>query len=92
VSPIGHAANLHLDLASYNFGVQEGGIIRGQLAEIFTGCPTFKDGYLFANEAPGWGIEVNEQLAKKFPFRDTPDHMNGGWGEVRRLDGTIIKQ
>ena len=29
VSPIGHAANLHLDLVSNNFGVQEGGIIRG---------------------------------------------------------------
>jgi mannonate dehydratase len=90
VSPVGHAANLHLDLASYNFGVQEGGIIRGPLAEIFTGCATFKDGYLFASDAPGWGIEVNEQLAAKYPFRE--GGLNGGWGEIRRSDGTIIKQ
>ena len=67
VSPVGHACNLHLDLASYNFGVQEGGIIRGVEAEIFKGCPTYKDGYLWANDAPGWGIEVDEELAAKNP-------------------------
>jgi mannonate dehydratase len=92
VSPIGHAANLHLDLASPAFGVQEGGIIRGVEAEIFKGCATFKDGYLWANDAPGWGIEVDEALAAKYPFRETRDGLNGGWGDVRRLDGTVIKQ
>jgi mannonate dehydratase len=92
VSPIGHAANLHLDLASYNFGIQEGGVIRGQLAEIFQGCPTWKDGYLWASDAPGWGIEIDEKLAAKFPFHETRDGLNGGWSDVRRLDGTVIKQ
>jgi mannonate dehydratase len=92
VSPIGHAANLHLDLASYNFGVQEGGIIRGVEAEIFKGCPTWKDGYLWASDAPGWGIEVDEKLAAKYPFRPGRDGLNGGWGDVRKADGTIIKQ
>ena len=93
VSPIGHACNLHLDLASYNFGVQEGGIIRGVEAEIFKGCPTYKDGYLWASDAPGWGIEVDEALAAKYPYRSGGrDNLNGGWGDVRRLDGTIIKQ
>jgi mannonate dehydratase len=90
VSPIGHTANLHLDLASYNFGVQEGGIIRGREAEIFKGCATFKDGYLWASDAPGWGIEVDEKLAAKSPFRE--GGLNGGWSDVRRLDGTVIKQ
>jgi mannonate dehydratase len=97
VSPIGHAANLHLDLASYNFGVQEGGVIRAPLTEVFQGCPTFKDGYLFATDAPGWGIEVDEKAAAKYPFGpgrpgSGRDNLNGGWGDVRRLDGTIIKQ
>ena len=92
VSPVGHTAQLHLDLASYNFGIQEGGIIRGVEAEIFTGCATYKDGYLWASDLPGWGIEVNEELAAKYPFRDRPDHLNGGWGVIRREDGTVIKQ
>jgi mannonate dehydratase len=94
VSPIGHMCNLHLDLASPNFGVQEGGVIRGVEAEIFKGCETFKDGYLYANDAPGWGIEIDEKLAAKHPFRsDGPrGSLNGGWGVIRRLDGTVIKQ
>ncbi len=83
-------AQLHLDLASWNFGIQEGGIIRGVEAEIFTGCATYKDGYLWAGDAPGWGMEVNEQLAAKYPFRS--GGLDGGWGEIRREDGTIIKQ
>jgi mannonate dehydratase len=92
VSPVGHTAQLHLDLASTNFGIQEGGIIGGVEAEIFTGCAAYKDGYLWPSDLPGWGIEVNEQLAAKYPFRDRPDHLNGGWGEIRLEDGSIIKQ
>ena len=92
VSPIGHTAQLHLDLASWNFGIQEGGIISGVEAEIFKGCATYKNGYLWANDSPGWGMEVDEQLASKHPFRDGVDHLNGGWGEIRQYDGAIIKQ
>ena len=55
-----------------------------------------KNGYLYANEAPGWGIEVDEKLAKKYPFghneRGERQMYNGGWGEVRKRDGTVIKQ
>jgi len=90
VSPVGHTAQLHLDFASYNFGIQEGGVIRGLEAEIFQGCATYKDGYLWASDKPGWGVEVDEQLAAKHPFRE--DRLDGGWGEVRRYDGTIIRQ
>ncbi|MGH9470393.1 MAG: enolase C-terminal domain-like protein [Terriglobia bacterium] len=90
VSPVGHTAQLHLDLASYNFGIQEGGIIEGLEAEIFQGCATYKDGYLWASDSPGWGIEVDERLAAKYPFR--PSKLDGGWGEIRRYDGTIIRQ
>ncbi|MFN9085626.1 MAG: enolase C-terminal domain-like protein, partial [Acidobacteriota bacterium] len=88
VSPIGHAANVALDLTSYNFGIQEYSPFSERLQEIFVGCPEMKNGYLYANEKPGWGIEVNEELAKKFPYganeRDERGRYNGGWGEVRR--------
>ncbi len=96
VSPVGHMAQLHLDLASYNFGFQEGGNITGVSAEIFKGCATFKNGYLYANDSPGWGIEVDEKLAAKYPFgagdQGARGNLNGGWGDVRLRDGTIIKQ
>lgn len=91
VSPFGHAANIALDLACYNFGIQESYNFPDRVKEVFPGCPVLKDGYFYANEAPGWGIEVDEAAAKKYPYRsDQP--LNGGWGEIRRKDGTIIKQ
>lgn len=96
VSPVGHTAQLHLDLASYNFGIQEGGLIGGVSAEIFKGCATFKNGYLWASAAPGWGIEVDEKLAAKYPYGTNEQgergRLNGGWGDLRSPDGTVIKQ
>jgi mannonate dehydratase len=90
VSPIGHAANVTLDLVSYNFGIQEYSPFNERTRAIFQGCPEMKDGYLWVSEKPGWGIEVDEKEAAKAPFTQSP--LNGGWGEVRRRDGTVIKQ
>ncbi|MBI3683352.1 MAG: starvation-sensing protein RspA [Acidobacteria bacterium] len=96
VSPIGHAANVTLDVVCYNFGVQEYSPFNEALQEVFQGCPAQKDGYLYPNEAPGWGIEVNEKAAAKYPFgygeQGERKRLNGGWGEVRKRDGQIIKQ
>ncbi len=96
VSPIGHAANVALDLACYNFGIQEYSPFSERTQEVFRNCPVQKNGYLYANELPGWGIEVNEAAAAKYPFGfgESGDRKenNGGWGEIRRRDGTIIKQ
>jgi mannonate dehydratase len=89
-SPVGHAAGLHLELASPNFGIHEGYRIRTETRDVFPGCPEVKDGYMFANEAPGLGIDIDEKLAAKFPYPDTPtfDHR---WGSTRRRDGTVIR-
>ncbi len=97
VSPIGHCANITLDVVCYNFGVQEYSPFNEALQEVFHGCPVMKDGYLYPNEAPGWGIEVDEKAASKYPFSGSGrggsrSNLNGGWGEVRKRDGQIIKQ
>jgi mannonate dehydratase len=90
VSPIGHSANVALDLACYNFGIQEYTAFNARTQEVFSGCPVMKNGYFYANESPGWGIEVDLKAAAKYPY--TASELNGGWGEVRKTDGTIIKQ
>jgi mannonate dehydratase len=90
VSPVGHAANLHLDLACHNFGIQEGGHFNEAAREIFVGCPEIRDGYMWANDRPGWGIEVDEAKAKRHPWPDQP--LRGGWAPLRRADGTICRQ
>jgi mannonate dehydratase len=96
VSPIGHAANVTLDLVSYNFGVQEYSPFNDATREVFSNCPRLERGYLYANEAPGWGIEVDEKAAAKHPFgsheQGERKDLNGGWGEIRRRDGTVIRQ
>lgn len=90
VSPVGHAANLHLDLAVHNFGIQECTIFSDQSREVFPGTPEIRDGYLWANDAPGWGMDVNEELAARYPWPEQP--LRGGWAPLRRADGTICRQ
>ena len=90
-SPLAHAAQLALELSSYNFGVHEGGTFPQQTQEVFVGCPQIKNGYMLAQEKPGLGIEVDEKLAAKFPIPAGPPHFAYSWGTTRRLDGTVIR-
>jgi len=96
VSPIGHAANATLDLVCPNFGIQEYSAFNDRLQEVFHGCPVMKNGYLYVNEAPGWGIEIDEKLAANYPYGsfegEERRRLNGGWDEIRKRDGTIINQ
>jgi mannonate dehydratase len=88
VSPVGHAANAHIDFAVWNFGIQESVSFSPELQEIFPGSPTMKDGYMYVNEAPGLGVDVNEKLAAKYPL---PEKQLNGWTQVRKSDGTTIR-
>jgi len=90
VSPVGHAANVHLGLACHNFGIQEAREFTQEEQDVFPGCPELKDGYYFANDKPGLGIDLNEKVAAKFPIKDDPS-FEMEWGNVRRRDGTINK-
>ena len=89
VSPVGHAAHLSLGLATENFGIQEV-YLHGENAEkVFRGIPEIRDGVLVPSDRPGFGIDIDEREAEKFPFPDHP--LNGAWPEIRRPDGSITK-
>jgi mannonate dehydratase len=90
-SPVAHAAQLALELASYNFGIHEGGRFPEATREVFPGCPETKDGYMMATEAPGLGIDIDEKVAAKFPFPPGPPNFDYTWGTTRRRDGTVIR-
>jgi mannonate dehydratase len=88
VSPVGHAANLHLDLATWNFGIQESHRFNDRAREVFPGTPEVRDGSLYANDAPGLGVDIDEQLAARHPIQDDPP-FDLRWGRLRGADGTI---
>ncbi len=85
VSPIGHAANIHMDLALWNFGIQEWSGFNQASQDVFPGCPELKKGYVYANDKPGLGIDIDEELAKKFPCSEALPF----WTNCRRPDGTL---
>jgi mannonate dehydratase len=88
-SPVGHAANLALDINNYNFGIQEATIFSERTREVFPGCPEIRDGMMWPNGKPGLGIDVDEKLAAKFPFQER--EFGGAWDTVRRADGSMVK-
>lgn len=85
VSPVGHSAHAHIDLAVWNFGIQEAVHFSDKLKTIFSGCPTMSNGYMSVNEVPGLGVDVNEKEAAKYPIIT-----KSNW-QVRKGDGTIIR-
>lgn len=86
VSPVGHAANIHLDMNAHNFGIQEWSGINETLHEVFPGSPTLKNGYVYPNCKPGLGIDIDEKLAAKFPCDDGVTK----WTQTRFPDGTFM--
>ncbi len=89
VSPVGHAANVHLDLVVPNFGIQEAKDFNQGEQDVFPGCPVLRDGYYHVTDKPGLGIDLDEKLAARFPIQDDPS-FDMFWGNVRRRDGTIV--
>lgn len=85
ISPVGMAANIHLDVSLHNFGIQEWGFPSELEREMFPGIPSIKDGYAYPNEKPGWGIEFDESLAAKYPCEDRLTE----WTVSRLPDGSI---
>ena len=85
VSAVGHAVNMHLDLASTNFGIQEQNYFEDTVREVFPGAPEFRGGYMYSNDKPGLGVDIDEKAAAKYPYK-TPGFNRG---IERRLDGSI---
>lgn len=83
ISPIAHAANVHLDLAIPNFGVQEWVSMPPATQEVFPGHPTFKDGYLHVSDAPGLGCDIDEEKARHHPYQ------RAYLPTTRRQDGSV---
>jgi len=86
-SPVGHAANLHLDLWAPNFGIQEWCRFNDLVYDIFPGLPEVRNGYMYPNDRPGLGIDIDEDLAAKYPCKDEIIR----WTQTRAPDGSPMR-
>ncbi|MGN8844988.1 enolase C-terminal domain-like protein [Niallia sp. HCP3S3_B10] len=87
VSPVGHAANVHLNVSSPAFGIQEYYGFSEKVQEVFPGSPETRNGYIYPNQLPGLGIDINEEKAKKYPCNDKLPE----WTLARIVDGTAVR-
>jgi mannonate dehydratase len=88
--PVNLTASMHLDLASWNFGIQEENWFSPAELDAFPGHPILEHGYLYANDRPGLGIDIDEEKAAKLldPERvRTPRYV----AEDRKADGTVVR-
>ena len=88
LSPVGMTAQMHLDLSSPNFGIQEFAGFNEAEEEVFPGCPQIRNGYAYLNDKPGIGVDFDEEKAKKYPAVDTMDF---SWLYSRLEDGTAVR-
>ncbi|MFW5737589.1 MAG: enolase C-terminal domain-like protein [Spirochaetota bacterium] len=85
-SPFGHAANVHLDFAVPNFGIQEMYEPTPIMGEIFPGVLQVVDGAVRPPDGPGLGIDFVEERARDFP----PTLVPPKWTRTRGPDGAVI--
>ena len=83
IAPVTHAANVHLDVAIPNFGVQEMVSFPDIVHEVMPGAPVCHDGALWPSEAPGLGCDIVEAAAAKYPYK------RAYLPTTRRADGSV---
>ena len=69
LSPVCMGMALHFDLWVPNFGIQEYMRHTEQTDEVFPHDYSFKDGFMHPGEAIGHGVQIDEKLAAKYPYR-----------------------
>lgn len=76
-----------MDVSIPNLGVQEWYGPSNLIKEIFPGCPEVRNGYVYPNDKPGLGIDIDESLATQYPCTNE----NPEWTLARLPDGTSAR-
>ncbi len=83
LSPVCMAAALHFDLSVHNFGIQEYMRHTDETDKVFPHAYTFANGLMHPGDKPGLGVDIDEKLAAKYPYKRAYLPVN------RKLDGTM---
>ena len=84
LSPVTLGAAVHFDTWVPNFGIQEYMRHTPETDEVFPHDYEFSDGYLRTGDKPGHGVEIDEKLAGKYPYKRAYLPVN------RLADGTMF--
>ena len=69
LSPVTMGTALHFDTWIPNFGIQEYMRHTEETDAVFPHDYQFADGALFCGETPGHGVDIDEELAAKYPYK-----------------------
>lgn len=83
LSPVCMGAALHFDYWVPNFGIQEHMPHSERMESVFTRDYRFEEGFFTPGEAPGHGVDINEEEAAKHPYQRASLPVN------RLEDGTL---
>lgn len=83
LSPVCMAAQVHLGMAIPNFGLQEYMSQTEETDAVFPHSHRLQDGMLLPGEAPGLGVDIDEELAAQYPYQ------RAYLPVARLLDGTV---
>jgi mannonate dehydratase len=87
--PVNQMASYHLDISSPAFGIQEENQFPPVVHEMMPGTGVIRKGYLYGSDRPGLGVDINEELAAKYPL-EIPK-TGGAYGTDRALDGSVVR-
>jgi galactonate dehydratase len=87
LGPVANAVALHFDLSTPNFLIQEDMLsdVPWRWEVVRHNLETEK-GYWLPSDAPGFGIDIDEEAAKRHPFKQEIIHAT----TVRAADGAIL--
>jgi len=69
LSPVTMGTALHFDTWVPNFGIQEYMRHSEETDAVFPHDYSFKDGRLFVGDTPGHGVDIDETLAARYPYK-----------------------
>lgn len=70
LSPACFMAHMHFNIWVPNFGIQEFiGFGTDELNEVFKYEVELKEGLLYMKDKPGLGVDIDEEAAKKYPYK-----------------------
>ena len=86
--PVNQLAAYHVDISSPAFGIQEENHFPPLVHEMMPGMAEIRKGYMYGSGKPGLGIDINEEMAAKYPIQEGRN--GGAYGTERTIDGTVI--